>query len=71
MLGVKRGSELETKFGSVHLKKSDLEKEDLELSGSLLKFSKRNEDASVSNKDLGGNKSGQWWETCKNRVSQF
>jgi hypothetical protein len=50
----------------VHLKekrKAELEQKNLELSRSYIKFFKRCDDASVSNKDLGENVSGQPMET--------
>jgi hypothetical protein len=62
MLGVKRGRDLGRKFGfgaSKRKRKTELERKNLEFSGSLLKFLKRNDDASVSNKDLGENQSGE------------
>jgi hypothetical protein len=40
-------------------KKAEYERNYKELSGSLLKFVKRNDDASVSNQDLGENESGR------------
>jgi hypothetical protein len=45
----------------VHLneKKAELERKNQELGGSLLIFLKRNDDASVSNKDFGENVSGE------------
>jgi hypothetical protein len=46
----------------VHLiekRKSELERKNIELSESLVKFLKRNDDASVSNKDSGENESGE------------
>jgi hypothetical protein len=60
MLGVKRDHDLERKFepdASKRKGKVELERKNLELSGSLLKFFKRNDNASVSNKDLGENES--------------
>jgi hypothetical protein len=61
MSGVKRDRDLGREFESGASKrkiKAELERKNLELSGSLLKFFKR-DDASVSNKDLGENESGE------------
>jgi hypothetical protein len=56
MSGVERDLDLGRKFesgASKRKRKAELELKNLELSGSLLKFFKRNDDASVSNKFLG------------------
>jgi hypothetical protein len=58
MSGVKRDLDLGRKFesgASRRKRKAKLERKNLELSGSHLKLLKRNDDASVSNKDLGEN----------------
>jgi hypothetical protein len=50
--GVKRNRNLGRKFesgASKRRRKAELERKNIELSGSLLKFLKRNDDASVSN----------------------
>jgi hypothetical protein len=62
MSGVKRDRDLGRKFDSGASKrksKAELERKNLELSGSLLKFVKINYDARISNKDLGENESGE------------
>jgi hypothetical protein len=62
MSGVKRDRDLGRKFqsGASERKiKDEIQGKNLELSGSLLKFLKRNDDARVSNKDLGENESGE------------
>jgi hypothetical protein len=62
MSGDKWDRDLGRKFESVASKrkrKPELERKNLELSESLLTFLKRNDDASVSNKDLGENESGE------------
>jgi hypothetical protein len=58
---VKRYRDLGRKFESGASKtkrKAELERKNLESSGSHLTFLKRNDDANVSNKDLGENESG-------------
>jgi hypothetical protein len=62
MSGVKRDRDSGRKFESRVSKrkiKAELERNNLELSGSLLRFFKINDDASVSNKDLCVNESGE------------
>jgi hypothetical protein len=62
MAGVKRDRDLGRKFVSSTSKrkiKAELEWKNLELSGSLIKFLKRNDDASVSKKDIGENEGGE------------
>jgi hypothetical protein len=66
MSGVKWDGYLGKKFessASKRKRKAELEPKNLELSASLLKFLKRNDDASLSNKDLGENQSGEPVET--------
>jgi hypothetical protein len=48
-----------TSGASKRKRKAELEWKNLELSASLLKFLKRNDDASVNNKDFGENESGE------------
>jgi hypothetical protein len=59
--GVKRGHDLGRKLESLASirKKKALKRKNLKLRGSLLNFFKRNDDACVSNKDLGENESGE------------
>jgi hypothetical protein len=62
MSGVKRNRDLGRKFesgASKRKRKAQLERKNIELSRSLAKFLKRNDDVSVSNKDLGENESGE------------
>jgi hypothetical protein len=66
MLGVKQDHDLGTKFASgapKRKRKAELEQKNPELSGSFVKFLKRNDDASVTNKDLYENESGEQVET--------
>jgi hypothetical protein len=73
MVDVKRNRDLGRKFefgASKGKRKAESERKNLELSGELQKFLKRNDDASVSNKDLGENESGEPVEDL-NRFSQF
>jgi hypothetical protein len=61
-VGCKRDRDLGRKSESGASKrkiKAELQRNNLELSGSLLKILKRNDDASVSNKDLGESESGE------------
>jgi hypothetical protein len=58
--GVKQDLDFGRKFESGAYKrkrKAEFERKNLEVSGSHLQFLKRNNDASVSNKDLGENES--------------
>jgi hypothetical protein len=60
MSGVKQDHDLGRKSESVASKrKAELERKNLELSESLPKFLKRNDDASVCYKELGENESGE------------
>jgi hypothetical protein len=62
----KRDCDLGRKFessASRRKRKAELQQKNLELGGPLLKFLKRNHNASVSNKDTGKNESGEPVET--------
>jgi hypothetical protein len=62
MSDVKRDHDLGRKFesgASKRKRKAELERNNIDIIGSLLTFLKRHDVASVSNKDLGENESGE------------